>query len=124
LYHRVFIKGTQRLANGCSSSTTSWIDRSDRGRRGKVGRGWRKSATASTSTIVDGAVNGVGAVAGWLGSALRQIQTGKAQNYLLVGLVAVSLLLGAFLLLPKCRDRTWQSPSSIFERKPVHRRGL
>ena len=33
--------------------------------------------------------------------AVRVIQTGKAQNYLLVGLVSVSVLLGAFLLLPK-----------------------
>jgi len=33
--------------------------------------------------------------------AADRIQTGKAQNYLLVGLVSVSVLLGAFLLLPK-----------------------
>jgi len=51
--------------------------------------------------IVDGAVNGVAAVTGWCGGVVRLIQTGKAQNYLLVGLVTVSVLLGAFLLLPK-----------------------
>ena len=51
--------------------------------------------------IVDAAVDGVGAVTSWFGGAVRLIQTGKAQNYLLVGLVTVSVLLGAFLLLPK-----------------------
>ena len=37
----------------------------------------------------------------WCGEAFRALQTGKAQSYLLVALVSVSVLLGAFLLFPK-----------------------
>ena len=51
--------------------------------------------------IVDALVNGVAAVVGAAGGAVRVIQTGRVQNYLLVGLVAISMLLGVFLLMPK-----------------------
>jgi len=50
---------------------------------------------------VDGIVNGIGAVTTAVGGAMRVIQTGRVQNYLLVMLVTVSVLLAAFLLLPK-----------------------
>jgi len=101
LYHRVFIKGTQRLANALFKFDSNVIDDTIVDGAGMVGRWLAQLSHRFDFHIVDGAVNGIGAVAGWLGSALRVIQTGKAQNYLLVGLVAVSLLLGAFLLLPK-----------------------
>ena len=51
--------------------------------------------------MVDGIVNGVGAVTSGHGRAARVIQTGRVQNYLLVGLIAVSVMLGVFLVLPK-----------------------
>jgi len=44
--------------------------------------------------IIDGAVNGAGLVASAAGSALRLLQTGQAQNYLLVLLLTVLVLLG------------------------------
>lgn len=47
--------------------------------------------------VVDGLVNGVGKVADILGRELRQIQTGKVQNYLLLVLVGVLMLTGLFL---------------------------
>ena len=49
--------------------------------------------------VVDGAVNGIGQVTGWVGArVLRPIQTGKAQNYLLVALITVLALLGLYLV--------------------------
>jgi NADH-quinone oxidoreductase subunit L len=50
--------------------------------------------------IVDGIVNGVAAVTGWFGKILRLTQTGKAQNYLLVAVLTVLMLLGLYLYLP------------------------
>ncbi len=47
--------------------------------------------------IVDGAVNGVGLVTTWTGAVVRLIQTGEAQNYLLILLLSVAVLL---LLIP------------------------
>ncbi len=101
LYHRVFIKGTQRLANALFKFDSDVVDDTIVDGVGLIGRWLAQISHRFDFRFVDGAVNGIGAVAGWLGGALRVIQTGKAQNYLLVGLVAISLLLGAFLLLPK-----------------------
>jgi NADH:ubiquinone oxidoreductase subunit 5 (subunit L)/multisubunit Na+/H+ antiporter MnhA subunit len=50
--------------------------------------------------IVDGIVNGVAAVTSWFGKILRLTQTGKAQNYLLVAVLTVLMLLGLYLYLP------------------------
>jgi NADH-quinone oxidoreductase subunit L len=101
LYDRVFVKGSQRLSNWLFKFDDLWvIDPLVDG----VGRFWRRLSDHGQwldTHIVDAAVNGIGVIAGWFGSALRVIQTGKAQNYLLVGLVTVSVLLAAFLLLPK-----------------------
>jgi NADH-quinone oxidoreductase subunit L len=101
LYYSVFVKGTQRLAAALYHFDDGWgIDPLVDG----VGRFWRQLSEAGRwidTHIVDGAVNGVAAVTGACGSAVRALQTGKAQNYLLVGLVTVSVMLAAFLLLPK-----------------------
>ena len=101
LYHRVFVKGTQRLANWLFRFDDLWVIDPIVDGVGKFGRWLSEIGRWFDYRIVDAAVNGIGAVTGWLGSAVRVIQTGKAQNYLLVGLVTVSVLLGAFLLLPK-----------------------
>ena len=45
--------------------------------------------------VVDGAVNGVGTIASSSGRGLRQIQTGRVQNYALgiaVGLIAMVII--------------------------------
>lgn len=47
--------------------------------------------------IIDGAVNGAGLVTTWTGAVVRLIQTGQAQNYLLILLLSVVILL---LLIP------------------------
>ena len=101
LYHKVFIKGTQRLSAWLFKFDSNIIDDTLVDGVGKAGRWLSEVGRWFDTHIVDGAVNGIGAVTGWFGSVMREFQTGKAQNYLLVGLVTVSVLLGAFLLLPK-----------------------
>ncbi|MGQ9628322.1 MAG: NADH-quinone oxidoreductase subunit L [Anaerolineae bacterium] len=49
--------------------------------------------------VVDGAVNGVGHLSAWAGQQLRLIQTGRVQNYLLVALLTVLMLLGLYSIL-------------------------
>jgi NADH-quinone oxidoreductase subunit L len=101
LYGKVFVKGTQRLANWLFRFDDLWvIDPVVDG----VGMLWRWISEISQAfdvRVVDGIVNGVGTVTTAVGSAVLVIQTGKAQNYLLVGLISLSVVLAAFLLLPK-----------------------
>ena len=47
--------------------------------------------------IVDGVVNGLGRATGDLGRALRPIQTGKVQNYLLVAMMTVLALVSLYI---------------------------
>jgi NADH-quinone oxidoreductase subunit L len=101
IYDAVIVKNVVRLSNWLLRFDDAWvIDPIVDG----MGSLWRKVSDIGywiDDKIVDGAVNGVAAVTSWFGGAVRVIQTGKAQNYLLVGLVTVAVLLGAFLLLPK-----------------------
>ncbi len=101
IYDTVFVKNVVRLSSWLLRFDDAWvIDPIVDG----VGTLWRWLSERGQwvdVNIVDGIVNGVGTVTNWFGGAVRVIQTGKAQNYLLVGLVSVSVLLGAFLLLPK-----------------------
>jgi NADH-quinone oxidoreductase subunit L len=101
LYCKVFVKGTQRLANWLYRFDDLWVIDPIVDGVGKLGRKLSEVGQWFDTHIVDATVNGIGAITGWFGGAVRTIQTGKAQNYLLVGLVTVSVLLGAFLLLPK-----------------------
>ncbi|MEJ5198618.1 MAG: hypothetical protein WHX53_06820, partial [Anaerolineae bacterium] len=100
-YGKVFVKSVQRLANWLFHFDDAWvIDPIVDG----VAELWRRISEAGHTfdvRVVDGIVNGVGAVTAAVGSAARVIQTGRAQNYLLVALVALSVMLGAFLVLPK-----------------------
>ncbi len=49
--------------------------------------------------VVDGFVNGVADVTGWIGEkVLRPIQTGKAQNYLLILLISMLAIIGIYLV--------------------------
>ena len=50
-------------------------------------------------TIVDGAVNGVGSVTRGAGGGLRQIQTGRVQNYALGIAIGLIVMAGSFLLI-------------------------
>ena len=100
LYGKVFVKGRSGSPNWLFRFDDLWVIDPIVDGVGKLGRRLSEIGHWFDTHIVDAAVNGIGAITG-VGSAVRVIQTGKAQNYLLVGLVTVSVLLGAFLLLPK-----------------------
>jgi NADH-quinone oxidoreductase subunit L len=100
-YGKVFVKGVQRLANWLFRFDDLWVIDPIVDGMGKLWRRISDWGQIFDERVVDGIVNGIGAVTAAVGSAARVIQTGKAQNYLLVGLVTVSVLLGVFLVLPK-----------------------
>jgi NADH-quinone oxidoreductase subunit L len=101
LYDRVFVRSTLRLSTWLFHVDDWWVidpfvD--------WVGRFWRRASDASRwadTHIVDAIVDDVGHITQRFGNAVRTIQTGRLQNYLLVALVTVSVLLGAYLLLPR-----------------------
>jgi NADH-quinone oxidoreductase subunit L len=101
LYDKIFVRGALRLSRWLFHFDDLWIiDPFVEW----VGRLWRRLSEASRwadTRIVDAIVDGVGSVTQWSGDAVRTIQTGRVQNYLLIALVTISVLLGAFLLLPK-----------------------
>ena len=68
-----------------------------------VGRGGAAISSLSgvaDLNIVDGIVNGVGDLIKAGGRFLRPLQTGRVQNYLLVAVATVIVLLGLYLVLP------------------------
>jgi len=101
LYDRLFVQPTKRLSY--------WLYRFDDqlvidpivDDVGKVGLYLSEASRWFDTHVVDAAVNGVGTVTELFGNAVRTLQTGRVQNYLLIALVTLSVLLGAFLLLPK-----------------------
>ena len=50
-------------------------------------------------TIVDGTVNGVGALTRGAGGGLRQVQTGRVQNYALGIAIGLIVMAGSFLVI-------------------------
>ena len=60
-----------------------------------AGHGWVRLSGVSSRfdrDVIDGAVNGLAKLWGWLGGALRPVQTGRAQNY------AFGIFAGVFVL--------------------------
>ncbi|HEX9115680.1 MAG TPA: proton-conducting transporter membrane subunit, partial [Anaerolineae bacterium] len=98
LYDKVFIKPTQKLANWMYQFDHSWVIDPLVNAMGALWCAISEAGRWVDTNIVDGIVNGAGTVAASAGEAVRVIQTGKAQNYLLVGLISVSVLLAAFVL--------------------------
>jgi NADH-quinone oxidoreductase subunit L len=49
--------------------------------------------------VIDGIVNGLGRVTSAVGQELRYIQTGRVQNYMIIVVISVLLLVGVFLYL-------------------------
>lgn len=101
LYYKVFVKGTQRLSNWLFKFDDAWVIDPIVDGVGRFGRWLSEAGHWFDVHVVDAIVNLIGQVTGALGSALRILQTGKAQNYLFTILVVLSLVLGAVLLLPK-----------------------
>jgi NADH-quinone oxidoreductase subunit L len=97
LYHLIFIRPTMWLASffylfdrGVIDRIVNWVGAFNRW-LARTLRRW------IDEYIIDGAVNGVGLVTTWTGAVVRLIQTGQVQNYLLILLLSVVVLL---LLIP------------------------
>jgi NADH-quinone oxidoreductase subunit L len=96
-YHLVVVRPTMWLAGfsfkfdrGVIDRIVNWV--------GALGR-WLASTLRKwiDEFIIDAAVNGAGMITTWTGAVVRLIQTGQAQNYLLILLLSVVILL---LLIP------------------------
>ncbi|MCO6452175.1 MAG: NADH-quinone oxidoreductase subunit L [Caldilineales bacterium] len=99
LYHTIAVRPVLWLAK-----VAFWFDRTVIDAIvNAVGRFGRWAASFSRRIldeyIIDGAVNGTGLVASATGSVLRLIQTGQIQQYLLVMLLAVLIVLAAVEIL-------------------------
>ena len=124
LYHATFVRGAIALANIFFYFDNRWVIDPIVNLAGRIGRllaeisavfdlrvidrlvdlaGLAGAALSALSgvfdlRIVDRIVDGVGQVAGAGGRLLRQIQTGRVQNYLLVALITVLMLLAVYVV--------------------------
>ncbi|HEM62119.1 MAG TPA: NADH-quinone oxidoreductase subunit L [Chloroflexi bacterium] len=64
---------------------------------GKLTERWSYVSGLFDTYVIDGIVNGVGRVTSAVGQELRYIQTGRVQNYLVIVVISVVLLMGVFL---------------------------
>ena len=72
LYGKVFVKGSQRLANWLYRFDDLWVIDPIVDGVGKVGRRLSEIGQWFDTHIVDAAVNGIGAITGWFGSAVAR----------------------------------------------------
>jgi NADH-quinone oxidoreductase subunit L len=82
------------------SKASAWFDRTVIdgvvNAAGRFGRWVADVSARFDRSVIDGIVNGVGSLATKAGAALRLVQTGQGQTYLLVALLTVLLLLALF----------------------------
>lgn len=64
---------------------------------GKLTERWSWVSRLFDVYVIDGIVNGVGRVTSAVGQELRYIQTGRVQNYMIIVIITVLLLMGVFL---------------------------
>ncbi len=100
-YDRILVRPIKRLANWLYHFDDVLVIDPIVDGVGKVSKRFSDVSALFDTHIIDATVNGVGVVTDRVGAAVRTLQTGRVQNYLLVALVTVSVLLGAFFLLPK-----------------------
>ncbi|MHB0877560.1 MAG: NADH-quinone oxidoreductase subunit L [Anaerolineae bacterium] len=98
LYHLVIVRPTLWLAQFLANVDAKWVIDPFVNLVGRANAALAELSSRFDSRIIDGAVIGVGAAARAGGRALRQVQTGLVQDYLLVAVTTVVLLLGIFLL--------------------------
>jgi NADH-quinone oxidoreductase subunit L len=99
-YQAVFVRPAVALATLLFRFDNSWVIDPFVNLVGKVGVWVSDLGRVFDNRIIDGTVNGVAAVTDWFGRVLRLTQTGKAQNYLLVAVLTVLMLLGLYMYLP------------------------
>jgi len=99
-YWAVFVRPTARLGN-----VLAWLDDNILDRIFVDGFGWAASLWSKVQSwlddhIVDGAVDGTGWTAQWLGATARRVQNGLVQNYLLIitmALVGLMMAMESFV---------------------------
>lgn len=64
---------------------------------GKLTERWSWVSGLFDTYVIDGIVNGVGRVTSAVGQELRYIQTGRVQNYMIMVVISLLLLVGVFL---------------------------
>ncbi|MDH7488880.1 MAG: NADH-quinone oxidoreductase subunit L [Anaerolineae bacterium] len=99
-YSKFIVRPAVALATLLFRFDNSWVIDPFVNLVGKIGVWLSDLGRIFDLNIIDGIVNGVAAVTAWFGKILRLTQTGKAQNYLLVAILTVLLLLGLYLYLP------------------------
>ncbi len=99
-YQAAFVRPAIALATLLFRFDNSWVVDPFVNLVGKAGVWLSNLGRVFDINIVDGIVNGVAAVTDRFGRVLRLTQTGKAQNYLLVAVLTVLMLLGLYLYLP------------------------
>ncbi len=101
IYALLFVRPVQRLSAWLFRFDDQWVLDPIVDGMGKLWRQISELGRWVDTNIVDGAVNGLAAVTGSVGTAARTLQSGRAQSYMMVALVALSLLLAAFLVIPR-----------------------
>ena len=99
LYQATIIRFTLWLSETAFRFDARWVVDPIVNWVGRAGVWLSDAGNILDRVIVDGAVNGVAAVMDWAGRELRQTQTGKVQNYLLVVSVTIVVLLAVSLYL-------------------------
>ena len=100
LYHLVIIRPVVWLADQVFNFDSRWVIDPLVNLAGTVGRVAAEITQALDEVVVDWAfVEGTAKTINAFGGWLRQIQTGRAQNYLLVLAVTLLMLLGLYLYL-------------------------
>jgi len=98
IYRATIIRGTIALADvflrfdlGIIDGTVNLV--------GKLTERWSWVSRLFDVYVIDGIVNGLGRVTSAVGQELRYIQTGRVQNYMIIVVISVLLLVGVFLYL-------------------------
>ena len=99
LYQATIIRFTLWLSQIAFRFDAKWVIDPIVNLVGKATAALANIGAALDKSIVDGAVNGVASVIDWAAGGLRQTQTGKLQNYLLVVSVTLFVLLAVSLYL-------------------------
>ncbi len=90
-YESVIVRSLLSLSRWAFSFDQKVVDGAVNG-AGQAGLGLSRVNGLFDQRVIDGAVNGVGSVCGRAGAAVRLLQTGLVQNYLLIATAAAVLL--------------------------------
>ncbi len=98
IYRGTVIRGSIAFSKMCARFDLAVID-GIVNLIGKLTERWSWVSRLFDVYVIDGIVNGVGRVTSAVGQELRYIQTGHVQNYMVIVVISVLLLIGVFLYL-------------------------